>query len=135
LKNALYWILILCCRGILEHGSFRPVLAPAYRAGPNGTASAPVFFVDAGGQEADLCRDRIKSVSDEKFLSAFQVSAEPRWYAVILNCRGTLRNPDLSVIQRDVESAAQGYDPALFIDENSMFDADRDHILGELFRP
>jgi len=134
LRQALKWMLILACRRLLEPASFRPVLAAPYRSRQEGAASAPIIFIDAYGKEAAICRDEIAEASKgDEFRSSFQVGAEPRWYAVILNCVGNVWESDTGVIARDQQSTARGYDPIVFVDENSM--TNRMEHLESLFRP
>jgi hypothetical protein len=121
LKRIFKWMLILTCRGLIEKASFRPFLAFPYYPGPLGIAAAPIVFFDGLGQEVTVCCEDIRNLGkQEKFRSEWQIGAEPKWYAVIVNCVGNAQMPELEIIQMEKDSTARGYDPILFVDENTM---------------
>ncbi len=121
IDRVFFWMLILACRKIVEASSFRPVLACPYYPGANGTATAPLLFFDGSRQEVTFSCEHLKSSAvQEGFKSAYQIGAEPRWFAVIVNCIGNVSKAGTEIIDKDADSAAKGYDPIIFVDENTM---------------
>ena len=121
IEEVFKWILILAFRNIISAVGFKPVLAYPYRPSPENTASAPVIFIDGFKMEAAVCRAEILELMEKKdFKLSFQVAAEPRWYVVIVNCKGNIPLGDMRIIEREPESIVRGYDPTIFIDENTM---------------
>src|SRR5262249_31684355 len=99
IEEVFKWILILAFRNIIGTVGFKPVLAYPYRPGPGNTASAPVIFIDGFKMEAAVCRAEVlELIEKENFRLSFQVAAEPRWYAVIVNCKGNLPLGDMRII-------------------------------------
>jgi SIR2-like domain len=115
------WMLMLAHRNILDANSFRPILACPYYPGGNGTAVAPVMFFDGARQEVSFSCDHLKkNAVQESFKTTYQIGAEPRWFAVIVNCIGNVSHAGNEIIARDPDSAAKGYDPIIFVDENTL---------------
>lgn len=132
LSRVLKWMLIFTSDRILEHSSFRPILACPYQPGPNSLASAPIVFIDGLGHEALFCRDQVREASRTlRFRDEFQLDGMPRCYCVILNCIGTIGPESLDVIPRESETTIDGYDPMICIDENTL--QDDIHNLPERF--
>jgi len=131
-KKAFKWMLLLTCNGILDHRTFRPVLAAPYHPGPEGSASAPIVIFDGRDQEASDCLAEISKASKgEKFKRTFQVGGLARWYAIVVNCDGTLQDQGTSIIQREEDSVAREYSPVFVVDENTL--VNRIDHLQELF--
>jgi hypothetical protein len=116
---------------ILEPASFRPVLSPAYNPGPNSSCAAPLVIIDGGANQADLCREKIRELAtDGQFKRDFQLSATPRWFALVVNCRGVLSDGELDIIPREENSSVAGYEPVVIKDENSLL-GKRDTLAAE----
>src|SRR5258708_30880252 len=114
-------MLILACRKIVEASSFRPVLACPYYPGANGTATAPLLFFDGSRQEVTFSCVHLKSSAvQEGFKSAYQIGAEPRWFAVIVNCIGNVSKAGTEIIDKDAESAAKSSDRLIFLDVSTI---------------
>jgi hypothetical protein len=133
IERVFLWMLILVCRNLLEVGSFRPVLACPYYPGAGGAAAAPILFFDGSGHEVSFSCEQLRKLAvQESFKSAYQIGAEPKWFAVIVHCIGNVTSTGSEIIDRDPDSAAKGYDPIIFVDENTM--VSQDATLGRLFQ-
>ena len=133
IERVFLWMLLLAHRNILEANSFRPILACPYYPGVSGTAVAPILFFDGAGQEVSFSCDHLRKIAvQESFKTTYQIGAEPRWFAVIVHCIGDVNSAGSEIIARDADSTAKGYDPIIFVDENTM--VSRAATLGGIFR-
>jgi hypothetical protein len=125
IERVFLWMLILASRNLVEVSSFRPVLACPYYPGENGTAVAPILFFDGSGLEVSFACEHLRKIAvQESFKFAYQIGAEPRWFAVVVHCIGNVTNAGNEIIEKDADSAAKGYDPIIFVDENTMVSHD-----------
>jgi hypothetical protein len=134
LRQVFRWILILVGQRILEASSFQPVLAPAYHPGPHSSCAAPLVFFDGGQEDALVCRERIRTAAAEGSLrQEFQLLAQPRWFAVVLNCVGLIDDESLDAMPRTDDTVAAGYEPISFRDENALLGAAMNGGLSRYF--
>ena len=119
--SVLEWILILTAKQIIDRQSFSPKLACPYYPGNSGSATAPVVFFDGLGKEAAVVSSEIPQLLEQdKIKNMLQVGAEPRWYAIIVNCKGNLDTSRLEIIERQPQTIVNRYDAAIAVDENTM---------------
>lgn len=125
--DALEWMLILSNCGVLESASFRPALAAPFYPGPASTSAGPVVLLDGFGELADVCRSEIaERYNSGAIQEEFTLRGCARWYAVIVNCKGTLGEGSLSIVPKLEDTTMGGYSPVVCLDENSL--------LGEIGR-